>query len=177
MSELKPMSAAEYRANAEKVKDERPTEIVPLKSGSVFELRRPDLEAYMVMGRLPQSLVRVGLKAWKSKQTTAQIENAINDAEAVDALIFMREIVHDCTVKPKFVEFATNDNEIGAADMLREDFDEIFAWAMGHQGVAGIESLQTFREGRARGTAGHRVNGKKQRRSGQQSVETVGSIQ
>lgn len=177
MSDLKPMSATDYRANAERVKAERPTEIVPLKSGSVFELRRPDLQSYMVMGRLPKSLVDVGMKAWKEKQGTAQIGESLTDEDAVDAMIFMREIVHDCTVCPKFVEFATNDNEIGAADMLREDFDEIFTWAMTHKGVAGIESLQSFREGSARGVAGAGAHGKKQRRKAMQPMESVGSVQ
>ncbi|HEU4796950.1 MAG TPA: hypothetical protein VFT02_15040 [Pyrinomonadaceae bacterium] len=175
MSKLKPMSAAEYRANAQKKEAERPTEIVPLKSGSVFELRRPDLEAYMVMGRLPQSLVRTGVKAWKIG--AEQVANNLSDEDATDALIFMREIVHDCTVNPKFVEFAVNDNEIGAADMLKEDFNEIFHWAMTHQGVAGIDGLQSFRAGQTRGTVGARAHGKKQRRKSKQPLETVGSIQ
>lgn len=175
MSELKPMSAAQYRANARKKNAERVTEIVKLSSGSVFELRRPDLEAYMMMGRLPQSLVNVGIKAWKAGPQKAAQD--LSNEDAADALIFMREIVHDCTVNPKFVEFAVNDNEIGAGDMLKEDFDEIFHWAMTHQGVAGIASLQSFRAGQARGTAGAGANGKKQRRKRKQPVETVGTVQ
>lgn len=174
MSDLKPMSAAEYRANAQKVNDERPTEIVQLKSGSVFELRRPDLQTYMVMGRLPQSLVDIGLRAWKAGAEKATKE--LSDEDAADALIFMREIVHDCTVKPKFVEFATNDNEIGAAEMLRQDFDEIYHWAMTHRGVAGIERLQSFRGGQTRGTASRGADGKKQRRKSKRTPETAGSV-
>lgn len=173
----KPMSAAEYRANAEKAKGKRPTEIVRLASGSVFELRRPDLSSYMVMGRLPKSLVDVGVKAWRKKQGTKQIGESLSDDEAADALIFMREIVHECTVSPKFVQFATNDNEIGAADMLREDFDEIFSWAMNYRGVAGIESLQSFRKGPVRGTAGNRSDSKKQRGKGKSTPETVETVQ
>lgn len=175
MSELKPMSAAKYRAHAQKVSADRAVEIVQLKSGSVFALRRPDLEAFMIMGRLPQSLVNIGLKAWKT--SAAKVANEMTDAEAQDALIFMREIVHDCTVKPKFVEFATNDDEISASEMLKQDFDEIFEWAMGHAGVAGIESLQTFRQGSARRTTGDRADSKKQRRKGKQSLETIGTVQ
>lgn len=175
MSDLKPMSAADYRANAEKVNSQRPTEIVKLQSGSVFELRRPNLEAYMVTGRLPQSLVSVGLKAWK--KNAEQAAKDLDDREAEDALVFMREIVHDCTVSPKFVQFATNDNEISASDMLIEDFNEIFAWAMGHQGVAGIAGLQSFRGGSARRTSGAGPNRPKQRRKGKQSVEAVGTLQ
>lgn len=157
----KPMTAAEYRRNAEEQRAKRPTEIVELKSGSVFELRRPDLQAYMVTGRLPQSLVREGLKAWKTQVPADKIVSSLGDEELVDSLVFMREMVHDCTVNPKFVEFATNDNEISAADMLIEDFNEIFSWAMGHQGVKGIAGLESFRKGRKRGAARNRSNRKK----------------
>lgn len=173
----KPMSAADYRKNAEKIRSQRPSEIVTLKSGSVFELRRPDLQAYMITGRLPQSLVNEGMKAWKSKQTAESVARNLKDEEIIDSLVFMREIVHDSTVRPKFVEFATNDDEIGAADMLIEDFNEIFAWAMGHQGVKGIAGLESFRAGSKRGTAGNGAHSKKQRRKGQRPVETVGTVQ
>lgn len=177
MSELKPMSAAEYRANAERIKADRPTEIVQLKSGSVFELRRLDLGAYMVTGRLPQSLVREGMKAWKTSASTERIVSDLDDEDLVDSLVFMREIVHDCTVNPRFVEFATEDNQISAADMLVEDFNEIFYWAMGHKGVKGIAGLESFRAGSTRRTSSDRAHGKKQRRKSQQPVETVGSVQ
>lgn len=175
MSELRPMSAADYRANAQKVNDQRPTEIVKLKSGSVFELRRPNLSAYMVTGRLPQSLVSVGMKAWK--KGPEQVATDLNDDEAMETLIFMREIVHECTVRPKFVQFATNDDEISASEMLIEDFNEIFSWAMGYQGVAGINGLQSFLQGRTRGTAGVGSNSKKQRRKGKRTLEAVGTVQ
>lgn len=174
---LKPMSAAQYRANAEKIKSERATEIVQLKSGSVFELRRLDLASYMVTGRLPQSLVREGLKAWKTNASADKIVSDLDDDDVVDSLIFMREIVHDCTVNPRLVEFATEDNQISAADMLVEDFNEIFAWAMGYQGVAGLAGLQTFRPGPTRGTSGVGPNRKKQRRKVQQPIEPVGTVQ
>lgn len=175
--ELKPMTAAQYRANADRIKADRPTEIVQLKSGSVFELRRPDLRSYMVTGRLPQSLMREGMKAWKANTPADQIAAELDDDEVVDSLIFMREIVHDCTVSPQFVEFATEENQIGAADMLVEDFNEIFRWAMGHKGVAGIDGLESFRSGSERGTAGASADSKKQRRKSKQPVEVVGAVQ
>lgn len=171
-----PMSAADYRANADKIRSQRPTEIVKLKSGSVFELRRPDLSSYMVTGRLPQSLVREGMKAWKAKLPAEKIANELGDEEVMDSLIFMREIVHECTVTPKFVEFATNDNEISAADMLIEDFNEIFTWAMSHQGVAGIAGLQSFRGRQERGTSTTGAHGKKQRRKSKSTPEPIGAV-
>lgn len=177
---MKPMTARDYRANAEKVKAQRPTEIVTLKSGSVFELRRPDLQGYVVTGRVPQSLLAEGMKAWKQqgKVSDEDIKNAGLDLEEIaDSLVFMREVVHECTVKPKFVEFATNDDEIGAADMLPEDFTEIFNWGMTYQGVAGLTGLQSFRKGQKRRTAGSGSNRKKQRDASKQAVEPAGSVQ
>jgi hypothetical protein len=175
MSDLKPMSAAEYRANAEQKRAGRPTEIVPLASGSVFELRRPDLYSYMITGRLPQSLVHVGLKAWKKTVDTA-VKELKND-EAADMFVFMREVVHDCTVNPKFVEFATNDNEIGAGDMLIEDFNEIFRWGMEYGGLAGLSGLHSFRGGQERGTAADSADGKEQRTEGEPASEPAGPVQ
>lgn len=177
MDDLKPMSGAAYRANAQKVKDQRPTEIVELKSGSVFELRRPDLSGYMVTGRLPQSLMSEGLKAWNSKKSAEQIAQDMDDKGVIDSLIFMREIVHDCTVRPKFVEFATSDDEIGAADMLPEDFSEIFTWAMGYKGVAGVDGLRSFLGRSKRRTTANSPDGKKQRRKSKQPLKTVGTVQ
>lgn len=168
----KPMSAAEYRANAEVRRSQRPTEILALSSGSVFELRRPDLQAYMVTGRLPQSLVREGLKAWKSGASAETTASQLGDDEVADSLVFMREIVHDCTVNPKFVEYATNDNEISARDMLIEDFNEIFAWAMGHKGVQGVTGLETFRKGSKRRASGNRTDSKKRRPKAVSIIET-----
>lgn len=173
----KPMTAADYRANAEKVKAKRPTEIVTLKSGSVFELRRPDLSGYMVTGRLPQSLMSEGMKAWSTSKSADDVAKDLDDESVIDSLIFMREIVHDCTINPKFVQTAIADDEIGAADMLPEDFNEIFSWAMGYQGVAGLSGLQTFRAGQTRGTSSNRPNSKKQRRKAKPTVERVGTIQ
>lgn len=173
--DLKPMTAADYRANAEKVNAERPTEIVQLTSGSVFELRRPDLASYMMTGRLPKSLVNIGLKAWK--KGVESITSDLSDEDAADMFIFMREIVHECTVKPKFVEFATNDDQIGASDMLKEDFTEIFRWAMTHMGVPGIRGLESFRDGSARGTSGNSADSKEQRSETEQSVEVAGAVQ
>lgn len=175
---MKPMTAVDYRANAERVKAQRPGEIVTLKSGSVFELRRPDLMGYLGTGRLPQSLVIEGMAAWKksgsvpSDAEAKKLAKKLGDKEIIDSLIFMREIVHECCVNPKFVEFATKDDEIGAADMLPEDFTEIFEWATGHKGVAGLAGLQSFRKGRARGTSGTKSRGKKLRPKAVSVTET-----
>lgn len=172
----KPMSAREYRAHAQAQKAEQPTEIVTLKSGSVFELRRPDIQGYVVTGRLPQTLLTEAMAAWKKSGVAPQtLASQLGEQEVVDSLIFMREIVHDACVNPKFVEVATADDEIGAADMLPADFSEIFEWAMGYKGVAGLDNLKTFRNRSERRAAGGRARKSKQRDGSPQDVE-VGSL-
>lgn len=169
----KPMNAAEYRAHAAKVKAEGPTETVTLKSGTVFELRRPDLMGYVVTGRLPQSLLTEAITAWKNSgiASPSQIISQIGERETIDALILMREVVHDTCVNPKFVEVATEPDEIGAADMLPADFNEIFEWAMKHQGVAGLDGLKSFRPRRERRASNSRARKQKQRVSSEQPIE------
>jgi hypothetical protein len=105
------------------------------------------------------------MKAWKengnasTEDVQAAIQQKMQGQELVDSLVFMREIVHQCCVNPKFVEFATEDDEIGAADMLPADFAEIYKWVMNHEGVAGLEGLQTFRQGQERRTSSDSTNG------------------
>lgn len=158
----KPMTAADYRANAERVKNQRPTEIVTLKSGSVFELRRPDLQAWVMTGRIPQSLLEQGMKAWQ-EQGKVPATVSVNKPEIVtDIAIFTLSVVQECTVSPRLVEFPDPEkNEIGPQTMLEEDFYEIFNWAMNYQGVTGLDGLKSFREGSKRGSAGNRTNRKK----------------
>lgn len=177
MSNLKPMSGADYRAHAQAKREEQPTEIVSLSSGSVFELRRLDLESHVLMGSVPQSLLNEGLAAWKKNGIIKAGKKAEDDEFSTDSLIFAREVVHEVTVKPKFVEFATNENEIGARDMLKQDFKEIFHWAMTHLGVTGLDGLRSFRTGQSWRTTGAGADRKKQRSKSKQSSEPVETVQ
>lgn len=176
---MKAMTARDYRANAEKRKAQRPAEVVELKSGSVFELRRPDLQGMVVTGRLPQTLLTEAMAAWKKSGIASpeQIAKQLEEKEVIDSLVFMREVVHESCVNPKFVEFATADDEIGAADMLPEDFTEIFQWAMGYQGVAGLDGLKSFRDGRQGAVAGDSVDSAEQRSESQPVVEPETVVQ
>jgi hypothetical protein len=148
---LKPMTAAEYAAHSEKVKaQESPkTEIVTLKSGSVMELQRIDLQGMVKLGILPQALVGECLKALRGRgaytpQETPELR--------IESLIMQREVVRACCVMPPF-------NEQTAQSFLPKDFDEIYEWAMSHQGVEGAEALTKSRKGRRRGAAGNGADG------------------
>lgn len=148
---MKPMSAAEYAAHAEKKKAESEvTQVVTLKSGSVFKLRRIDLKGMVQLGLIPQSLVTESLKAQRERGAYTPPQSV---DFRIDGLVLKREVVTASCVMPPF-------NEETAKSFLTEDFDEIYEWAMGHQGVEGAEALKTFRKGRKRGTSSSRANGK-----------------
>jgi hypothetical protein len=156
-----PMSGAAYRAHAQKRQAQRPAELVTLKkSGSVFLLRRPDITGMISTGRLPQTLVAEGLAAWKARGIVPADDNPpqLDEQAVLDSLIFMREIVRDACASPRLVELATADDEISAADMLPEDFVEIYQWAMGSQEVK-EKALDSFREGRERTAFGDSPDG------------------
>lgn len=149
---MKPMTAAQYAAHSERVKAQQSPEpeIVTLKSGSVFELRRIDLKGMVQLGIIPHSLVSESLKALQNR---GSYKPADNPELKIDGLILQREVVAACCVMPPF-------NEETAKAFLREDFEEIYNWAMSHQGVEGAEALTNFRKGRKRGTSRSRTNGK-----------------
>lgn len=130
----RPMTAAEYAAHAEGVKSQWPTQVVTLKSGSVFELRRPNLKGYVITGRLPASLLTAGLKV-ADKTGEKKKADSITEEDARDFPAFAASILRECCVNPK-------PDDI---DMLPEDAWEIYMWAMTHQGVAGIDGLRNFR--------------------------------
>ena len=141
---MRPMTAAEYAAHAESVEAKRPTVIKTLKSGSVFELRKPDLQRMVILGLIPQVLLDEGVRAWEAsgiKPKNRTTLTHIDSETAKNGLIVMREVVAEACVMPPF-------NEITAKSFLREDFDEIYLWAMGHEGVIGAESAKGFRKGR-----------------------------
>lgn len=172
----KPMSAAAYRTHAEDFKVKRPTEIVTLKSGAVFELRRPDLQAWIMTGRVPQSLMEEGLRAWKAQGKTPDAIKSQVPAAITDAAIFALTVVQECTVNPRLVEFPDpKRNEIGPLTMLEEDFNEIYSWAITGQGVTGLSGLKSFREGRKRRTITPK-SGRKRQRNANKSVIESGSL-
>jgi len=153
----KPMTAAEYAAHAEAVEAKRPTVVKTLKSGSVFELRKPDLQRMTVLGLIPQSLIDEGLSAWEESGVRPRVDKSnlrITADAAKNGLITMREVVRAACVMPPF-------NEITAKSFLKEDFDEIYYWAMGHEEGPAVDGLRTFRKGRKRRITNRRVDGEK----------------
>lgn len=163
-------TAADYRRRTVNVTGS--TQLITVPSGFVWELRPPNILAYIATGRYPQSLVGKAREAWAKngvmspKQQAELGEQAIKemgDDELAQLLIFMRTIVQDACVKPRIVVGGMGDDELDPVEVDPEDFRFIFSWCMKHGGVPGIESLETFRAGRSGGVVSPQSNGKKLR--------------
>lgn len=159
MPELKIGSAADYRVAREQAAT-APDKIipVPMPSGFVWGLKRPDLAGFIMTGRMPESLVNEFLASAKRRgklpqeMTQDDLKNAveqneIDPAETINSLIFMRELVRECAAQPRI---GIGEGEIPPTEVDPEDFKYIFHWAMSHKGVQGIEALQTFQSRRER---------------------------
>jgi hypothetical protein len=170
MSEERAMTASEYRALVRAKRDTQPSEIVTMPSGMKWELRRPNLEAYMITGHYPQSLVNAGIKALKARgiapddpEATATVTKALGEDKISDALIFMRELVREACVNPRIVIGASGDDEIDPSEIDIEDFNFIVSWCMDYKGVKGAAGVSKFRTGRKGRTAARKPHGKKLR--------------
>src|SRR6266851_19776 len=105
-------SALSYKETLAAKRAGEKTFMVPCPSGFEWELRLPDIQGYVMTGRMPQSLVEQSLKAAQAHGITpAQIQNdpnsllntPISPEATVESLIFMRELVREACVKPRIV--------------------------------------------------------------------------
>ena len=170
MAEKKAMSAKEYRALLAKKREQLPTELVTVPSGMVFEMRRPDLQAYIFTGRYPQSLVNEGLKKLREAgiaptdpNAAAKISANLDSEEFTEALIFMREMVREACVHPRIVLGAQGDDEIDPAEIHIDDFNFMVGWCLNYKGVENADGIRSFRPKR-KSSAGGGADGKKLRR-------------
>lgn len=155
--------ASEYRKKVQESRTSLPVEQVLLPSGDTWGLRRPDLQAWVVTGRLPQSLLEEGMKAWRElKIVKGDVPDAeklmagMSDKDVLDSMIFMREIVREACVDPRI---GSGEDEIEPSEIDPDDFMFIFSWATG----AGLDGLRTFRTRQERGGSGNSSMRKKQR--------------
>lgn len=161
-------TAAEYRRRT--IGAEGSTQLVTLPSGYVWELRPPNILAYIATGRYPQSLVNKARAAWKktgilpaTDEAGEELVKEASDEEMAQLLIFMRTLVQDACIKPRIVVGGMGEDELDPIEVDPVDFKFIFSWCMSHGGVPGIESLESFRGGRKRGVVGTQPDGQKLR--------------
>jgi hypothetical protein len=156
-TEIKMGSAESYRrAVAERRRKETVVSVL-VPSGFRWDLRAPDLQGYVMTGRMPQSLLDQFLKSAEKRGVVPDDLKAMSDLkesyertppdadEAMNALIFMRELVREACVNPRIVVGGTADDEIDPSEMHPDDFKFIVDWCLSHMGVTGVAGLQTFR--------------------------------
>lgn len=149
-------SAAEYRALAKAARQKReadqPTELVPMPSGATWEMRRPDIQGYVLVGVYPQSFVNEALGAIKNEQEEGDTKKkTIDTKESVELLIFARDLTLSCLVSPRI---GYGDDEILPSEIDPEDFKYAMRWCMTHGGVAAAGGLRNFRKGEERPATG-----------------------
>ncbi len=178
---MKAATASEYRKR--RSVSSRPTQLVTVPSGFVWELRAPNILAYMATGRYPQSLVNKGMEAFKANGSIPESEvdrlkigeeviQKSSDEEIAQTLIFMRQIVTDACVNPRIVVGGTGDDELDPVEVDPDDFRFIFNWCLEHGGVAGVDGLRTFRGGQERGATSDQPDGEELR---SETVESLAS--
>lgn len=172
MSEKKGRAAA-YRESLRNKKIE--TVMVPMPSGFEWELKPPDLQGYIMTGRLPQSLLTQFLTMAEKREMTPEelktpealkklSKKPLNAEEGISSLIFMRELVREACINPRIVIGGSGDDEIDPTEVDPEDFKFIVDWCLGHLGVAGVTGLQTFPSRSERRANGARARRKKLRK-------------
>jgi len=130
-------TAAAWKTAAEKIR-RRECEELELPSGVVVQARRPQLETWLLRGRIPEALsgVVLALAGGDAKRRPLEAE----DIAMIGA--FNRVVVIATVVEPRVVEGAAGKGEISFGDIPDEDAEFILAWARRAPEVA---SLETFR--------------------------------
>jgi hypothetical protein len=165
---LKVTSPEEYAVKAEKATAKESVGFLHKlkKTGAVVRLRRADMEALAVMGRLPMSLVRAASRAVdteesvetpsKKKPTSEEIE------EGVKTAIFIRQMVVENCLEPRIQHqegvgvFFVNDVGTPVASVDKDDFYEMFAVISGEEGADGLENFRNRKQRRASASKSNR---------------------
>jgi len=102
--------AAAYRRIKERAEAAEPTIPFELPSGAVWRLRRPQIETWLMGGRLPQHLMMLALQSAQKAGNQAALSGMaaalasdITNEEAVKVLIFARELVQAAVASPKII--------------------------------------------------------------------------
>lgn len=177
-------SPAEYASLKEAAEKRDPTMVLPLPSGANWLVRRPRVETWMMGGRIPQHLVLKALEGARkmggdggkeaAEGVLAAMSPDLAPQEAVQVLIFARELVREALVYPKIrvlkegedveeVRANLKPDEILADQIHPLDFWFVFRWASAGspgvpvetgKGATTLEAVETFRPGERPSDAG-----------------------
>lgn len=182
MSELKVTNPEEYAA-LETPGDE--IELVEMPSGAVFKMRRLDMAGMVLIGALPQSLVNIGMAAWRQQgkaEAAIQKISEQDEEDTIKQLIFMRNTVVENVLEPRIgyspdgvVSLLRSDGS-AITGLKRPDFVYAFRWITRQEGKE-APGLTTFRGGSERGTVDAGADGQELRSEAEPISEPVETVQ
>jgi hypothetical protein len=139
------MKASDYKKHANK---KQITEKITLPSGAEWQMRLPNLEQWVIAGKLPSSLVGKMAEAAKAsdgqnEQAAVELLKSFTEDEFNKALILGRELLIYSAVEPKVSSDGSGDT-LAIEDILPDDFAYLtkYVWSGGKQG----QRLETFRK-------------------------------
>lgn len=142
------MNANDYRklASAKRVDGEVFDVTVP--SGSVWKLREPPIQQFVLAGKLPATLAAkmTGIaQQYEGDEAGAKkaLMDQLSPEDIVSNLAFGRDLLLHCAIEPKISLNPKNDNEIAPEEILPEDFGFLISWVM--TGGKSGEALTLFR--------------------------------
>jgi len=152
------MKASDYRKKIAEKRGEKPTAKLTLPSGAEFVVCRPPLEVWIAAGKFPQSFLRQGMDGGAGGGAV----ESIPDADAMQAIAFVRDAILHAVVEPRLVVGTTREDELDPADLDPIDFTFLTKWIMANcpgvpvetrGGQVEMNDLSRFRQKRPGGRA------------------------
>jgi len=126
-----PTKADDWRARARQSAIDE-AEDLALPSGITIRARRPDALQLATWGRLPLTLAALVSNSGAGPRPASDPDAPpeISDADALDAMAFVRDLLLTCCIDPRVTLTPQSDNEIHPRDIPQKDWVFLVAWAM-----------------------------------------------
>jgi hypothetical protein len=151
--------AKEYRSR----KRERLSKLTVEATGETFIVRRVAIDAWIMAGRIPETLAREVLSSWKQMQDADRAAENMSVDQMMSGFQLVRDLVLAACVSPKLVigdaEADPDKDEIHFAELEPEERAALISFCMNGAGGTPIENtngnltaeaVTTFPEGRER---------------------------
>ena len=131
--------AKEYRSR----KRDRLSKLTVEATGETFIVRRVAIDAWIMAGKMPETLAREVLSAWHQMGTGDAVENMSVD-QLMSGFQVVRDLVLAACVSPKLVagdvEADPDKDEIHFAELEPEERTALIAYCMNGAGATPIEA-------------------------------------
>lgn len=132
--------AKEYRSR----KRDRLSKLTVEATGETFIVRRVAIDAWIMAGRIPETLAREVLSAWNRVQAAEQAMSNLNADQVLSGLQVVRDLVIYACVSPKLIlgdqEADPDKDEIHFVELEPEERTALIAYCMDGKGATPIEA-------------------------------------